>query len=140
MKYVLILITVLFFSCNNGDKIPDVSNIKIDLQTQRFEKSLFAIDSANFSDNFNKVIAAYPSFGENFISTILGADPKWSEDSVAAYVKLFIQLHHSVYDTSTLVFKDFTSYENEIKKGLQFVNYYFLTIKYPIKLSLTLAH
>ena len=38
------LSAVLLFSCNKSDKIPDVSNIKIEITTERFEKDLFNLD------------------------------------------------------------------------------------------------
>ena len=127
----LFIICSLLFSCNNAEKTPDVSDIKIQLTTQHFEKELFTLDTANFSANLEKLIARYPSFGENFLSTILGADPKWTSDSVASYVKGFAVAYKNIYDTATVVFKDFTPYENEIKKGLQFVKHYFPNYKIP---------
>ncbi len=136
MRIVTILccLSVFFASCNNGEKTPDVSDMKIQLTTQHFEKELFALDTANFSANLEKLIAKYPSFGENFLSTVLGTDPKWTADSVAAYVKGFADAYKNIYDTATLVFKDFTPYENEIKKGLQFVKHYFPNYKIPDKI------
>jgi hypothetical protein len=135
MKYIFsILVFAILFSCNSGEKIPDVSGVKINVTTQRFEKDLFTVDTVNFTANLDQLIAKYPSFGENFSSTILGADPKWNNDSIAAYIKLFIDLHKPVYDTSALVFNNFSSYETEIKKGLQFVKYYFPNYKVPGKI------
>ena len=130
----LFIICSLLFSCNNAEKIPDVSDIKIQLSTQHFEKELFSLDTTNFSANLEKLIAGYPSFGENFLSTVLGIDPKWTSDSAASYVKGFIKAYKTIYDTSSLVYKDFTVYESEIKKGLQFVKYYFPNYKIPEKI------
>lgn len=132
MRLVLCLLAVSFFgSCNNKNKTPDVSAIKIGLNTQRFERELFSLDTVQFASKLDQLIAKYPSFGENFLNTILSTDPKWSADSVAGYVSGFISSYKSVYDTSQKVFKDFTPYENEIKNALQFVNYYFPQYKYP---------
>lgn len=130
----LLIISNLLFSCNSGDKTPDVSNIKVQLSTQRFEKELFGLDSTAYAANLEKLIARYPSFGENFLSTVLGADPQWNSDSVALYVKGFTQAYQKVYDTASMVFKDFGAYEAEIKKGLQFVKYYFPAYKIPDKI------
>jgi hypothetical protein len=130
MKYFFsILAFVVLFSCKNNDKTPDVSNIKIDLTTMRFEKDLFTLDTANFTQHLDILLAKYPSFGENFLATILNVDPKWSADSTAGYVLGFISAYRQVYDTAQLVFKDFTPYEKEIKEGLQFVRYYFPNYK-----------
>ncbi len=135
MKYFLpfLALTVLV-SCNSSEKTPDVSNIKIELSTQRFEQELFTLDTVNYTAKLDQLIAKYPSFGENYLSTVLGTDPKWSNDSIAAYVKGFVQSYKSLYDTSQILFKDFTAYENQIKKGLQFVKYYFPNYKIPTKI------
>ena len=64
------------FSCNGNNEIPDVSSVKIQLNTRRFEQQFFALDTNNIMPQLDKLIAGYPSFGENFMGTILGIDPK----------------------------------------------------------------
>ena len=129
--FVFLITAGLFFSCTNGDKIPDVSNIKIELNSMRFEQELFKLDTTNFTQNLDILLAKYPSFGENFLATILNCDPKWPADSSANYVHGFIQAYKKLYDTAQIVFKDFTPYEKEIKQGLQYVKYYFPDYKIP---------
>lgn len=125
-----IITTVVLFSCtNNSNNSPDVSNIKIELKTMRFEQGLFTMDTINFTQNLDKLIAEYPSFGENFLATILNSDPKWSTDSTAAYVHGFITAYKPVYDSASAVFKDFSKYENEIEQALKYVKYYFPNFK-----------
>ncbi len=126
MKYILLVLTsMLLFSCNSKDDTPDVSKIKVELTTMRFEQDLFTLDTTNFTQNLDIVLAKYPSFGENFLATILNTDPTWSADSAADYVQGFVTAYKQVYDTSKRVFKDFTPYEEEIKQGLQFLKHYF---------------
>lgn len=130
MRLVFVfLISVLFISCSNNDGNPEVSNIKIELQTMRFEQDLFTLDTSNFTANLDKLIARYPAFGENFVSTILNSDPAWSADSAADYVHGFITAYKTVFDTAQKVFSDFSKYEKEIKQGLQYVKYYFPSFK-----------
>jgi hypothetical protein len=130
MKYIFsILASILLFSCNSSDNTPDVSGIKVELNTRRFEQELFKLDTANFTTNFDQLLAKYPSFGENYLSTILNADPKWPADSAADYVIGFITAYKPVYDSAQKVFKDFTPYEKEIKQALQFVKHYFPAYK-----------
>ncbi len=135
MRKVLITIiaALLLTQCNNN-KTPDTSNIKLDITTKRFEKDLFILDSTNFSVSLDKLIAQYPSFGENYISTILGADPKWSADTTSEYVKGFIETYKKVYDTSLIVFSDFKPYEKNIKQSLKLAKYYFPQYKVPQKI------
>lgn len=126
-----LLLAVVLLSCNNNNKIPDVSAIKIDLSTSRFEKELFALDTNNLGNLLPQLLNKYPSFGQNFLSTILTTDPRWPQDSVTAYVKSFISSYRPVYDTAEKVFADFSDYEKELKSGLQFLQYYFPQYKVP---------
>jgi len=135
MKYIFSVLSFLvLFSCNNADKTPDVSNIKVELTSLRFEQDLFNIDSSNYTTNLDQLLSKYPGFGENFLATILNTDPKWSADSAAGYVHGFTTAYRNIYDTAEIVFKDFTPYEKEIKQGLQFVKYYFPNYKLPTKI------
>jgi len=127
--FVFLITCSLLFSCNSSDKTPDVSDIKIELNTQRFEQELFKMDTVNFTTNFDQLLAKYPSFGENYLSTVLNADPKWSADSAANYVLGFMAAYKPVYDSAQKVFKDFAPYEKEIRQALQFVKHYFPAYK-----------
>lgn len=133
-KFLLSILVLFLAACNNSEKIPDVSGIKIELTTERFERDLFNLDTTGFTEKLDQLQAKYPSFGENFISSILGADPRWKADSIAAYVKSFVRSFRNVYDSTQVMFKDFTPYENDIRKGLQFVNFYFPDFKIPKKI------
>ena len=129
-----LIIIIGLISCNTKSNIPDVSAVKVELNTKRFEQQFFAIDTNNIIPQLDKLIAAYPSFGENFMGTILGIDPKWQADTTAIYIKQFMAYSRNIFDTSQKYFKDFTPYENEIKKGLQFVKYYYPQYKIPTKI------
>ncbi len=131
---ISLAIVTVFFSCNNSDGTPDVSNIEIKLNTKRFDKELFSLDSNQMVLQLDPLIAKYPSFGENFLISILGADPKWNTDTTANYVKEFIAAYRHIYDTSEKIFSDFSPYENEIKSSLQFLKYYFPIYKTPEKI------
>ena len=131
---ISLAIVTVFFSCNNSDGTPDVSNIEIKLNTKRFDKELFSLDSNQMVLQLDPLIAKYPSFGENFLISILGADPKWNTDTTANYVKEFIAAYRPIYDTAEKIFSDFSPYENEIKSSLQFLKYYFPIYKTPEKI------
>ncbi|MEO6548396.1 MAG: hypothetical protein ABIN94_10365 [Ferruginibacter sp.] len=126
-----ILFSILLISCNNQDKIPDVSGIKINLSTDRFEKDLFDTTSKSLFSYISKLQAKEPSFTTTFLTTILNVDPLWTADTAAAYLNGFIKAYRPVYDSAEKIFNDFTPYEKEIKQGLQFVKYYFPKYKVP---------
>ena len=127
---ISLLLVTLCFSCRSK-KEPDVSGIDIELSTHRFEKDLFSLDTNNLAPQLDQLIARYPSFGENFLSTILNTDPKWPTDSATLYIKGFITAYRNVYDSAEKVFPDLAIYETDIKKALQLLKYYFPAYKSP---------
>jgi hypothetical protein len=129
--FTIVLLLPLLFSCH-GKNIPDVSGIPVTLTTLRFEKDLFACDSANIVNEMPGLEAKYPSFGRNFFYTVLSSDPRWANDSTTRYVGGFINSYRKdIYDSAEALFADFSKYQDEIKQGLQFVKYYFPDYKLP---------
>jgi hypothetical protein len=114
-----------------GPAAPDVSNIKIELHTKRFEKDFFAMDSTNIDAGIAKLMQDYPRFAPNFFSTILNVDPRWGGDTASAYVRSFLTAYRPVYDTSLKVFDNFSAEEKEITYTLQLVKYYFPSYAVP---------
>ena len=135
MRFLLmgILASLLLYSCGQGND-PDVSNIKVELTTQRFERDLFTADTNQLDAGLYKIISKYPSFGENFLTTILNVDPAWKGDTGINYVKGFISSYRPVFDSSQKVFADFSPYEKAIKKALQYTRYYFPHYKVPSRI------
>ena len=131
--FYLTAATLLFFSCKNND-IPDVSNIKVDLKVQRFEKDFFSIDSNNILSEMQRLRTNYPSFINDFTKQILGFDNTTPPDSLTKYIHLFIRDYRFVKDSADKIFRDFDPQEKEIKIGLQFVKYYFPEYKSPGKI------
>jgi hypothetical protein len=134
VSVIVILISTLLFSCNNNEKAPDVSNVKINLIVDRFERNLFDTTSKNLIAYINKIQKNDPSFTTSFLTNILNVDPTWPTDTAANYVNSFIKAYRPVFDSAEIIFKDFTPYEKEIKKGLQFVKHYFPDYRVPEKI------
>ena len=128
-----IALCATLFSCSTN-KIPDVSNIKIDLTTERFEKDFFDTTTNNLLVYLKQLNSHSPSFVDNYLTKILNVDPQWPADSAANYVNGFIKAYRPVYDSAEKIFKDFSPYQNEIKKGLQFAKYYYPKYNLPKKI------
>ncbi|MDB5201590.1 MAG: hypothetical protein JWQ27_999 [Ferruginibacter sp.] len=128
------LLLFCFLSCHNRDAAPDVDHIKTDLTTERFEQKLFALDTNQLATQLPGLLAADPAFAEIFMDHILNVDPKWPADSAMGYIRGFLTSHRAVYDSAQLLFKNFSPYEKQIKKGLQYVKYYFPAYKIPRRL------
>ena len=125
---------VFLFSCNNNDNNPDVSNIKINLKTERFEKKLFDTSASSLLSYLQRLESSDPSFTSTYLKKILNADPQWPAETTAVFVNGFVKAFRPVYDSAEKIFNDFSPYEKEISRGLQFVKYYFPQYKTPEKI------
>lgn len=136
MKKILIPLSCIIFclSCRNNSNIPDVSGIKVNLETKRYEQDFFSIDTMNVASSITILLKKYPHFTPDFVGNILGLDldslliPGNAQDSA---VRLFIHDYRRIKDSSDLIYKNFNKETDEIKKGLQFVKYYFPDYKLP---------
>ncbi len=120
---------LLLLACNNKKNIPDVSNIQVPFTTLRFEKDFFAIDTNHIETSLNSLQKQYGEFLNDFLYNILALPPM--PDSVVANVKLFLHDYYPRYQAAQQQFASFSEEEKKIKKGLQFVKYYFPKYNVP---------
>jgi hypothetical protein len=133
MKQKLLLIScVLFFaaSCKTKKYTPDVSDIHISLQTERFEKDFFAIDTLHMDASVASLTKKHPGFTQDFLFNILGT----SADSSGKDIRRFISSYQSMYQAADAKFKNIEPAEKEIKKSFQFIHHYFPSYRLPVKL------
>jgi hypothetical protein len=127
------IVALFFISCNNN-KAPDVSDIKLNITTERFEKKLFDTTSQSLTNYLQQLQNNGSSFTGIFLTQILGADPRWAADSTAQYVNGFVNSYRTIYNDAEKIYNDFSRYEAEVKKGMQYVKYYFPAYKVPGKI------
>jgi hypothetical protein len=141
MKYFFsILVVAILASCNSGEKIPDVSDIKVEITTKRFEKDFFTMDTSNMDASLTKLQNEYPEFFPDFLEGLLGIDSKMIQSGEANLaIKSFRNSYSQLYDSSKIVFSDFSNNVKEIKSGLQFVKYYFPSYKLPTQIVTFIA-
>lgn len=136
MKKLLALLcfSLFFVSCNSNKNIPDVSDIKVNLETKRYEQDFFSMDTMKVAASMSELLKKYPGFTPDFVGNILGLDmdslliPGNSQDSA---IRLFIHDYRPVKDSADLLYKNFDEETADIKKALQFVKYYFPEYKLP---------
>ncbi|HRN56114.1 MAG TPA: hypothetical protein PLL71_06665 [Agriterribacter sp.] len=132
--YTVIIATAGFTACTGNNKIPDVSNISVQLTVQRFEEDFFAIDTNNIAAGISRLQQQYPVFLPDFVQHILGLPPADEESRSDTAIKMFLRDYRLVKDTASRVFSNFIAIEDEVKKGLQFTKYYFPSYHAPEKL------
>ncbi len=130
---ILLIIASILFSCHNKN-IPDVSSIKINVETRRFEQDFFAMDTNKVAESLKTILQRYPDFLPQFTGNILGLDldsllvPNNLQDQA---LRMFIHDYMPIKDSSDLMYKNFSNQTAAIKKGMQFIKYYFPKYKLP---------
>src|SRR5476649_561620 len=132
MKFPFLVACALLFTlgCTQRKKIPDVSGIKISLQVERFEKDFFALDTLHTDIALTELNKKHPGFTQDFLFNILGTSP----DSAKKQVPAFIKSYQSLDVLAEQKFKDISVVVQQVKRGFQFVHYYFPGYKLPEKL------
>jgi hypothetical protein len=128
-KLSFILLFAFFVSCNNRTNKPDVSDIKVDIQVDRFEKSFFAIDTNNIAGGLANLRNAYPKFYPTFMQDILQINPV--DTATHTIIKTIISSYRTLNDTIQDKYKNFDFLRNELTDDFKYVKYYFPNYKVP---------
>ncbi len=134
-RFIFFLLIILIISGCKSRNIPDVSNIKIDLQLQHFEKDFFSIDTNQTDKSLEQLHQKYPGFLQDFLFNILALPAQPDSSAVAAQqVKAFIRSYAPLKDSADKVFTNLNTTQEQVKRGLQFVKYYFPSYRLPTKM------
>ncbi len=131
-KLLPIFLLIGLAACNSTNNAPDVSHIKIDLKTERFEQDFFAIDSNNTKAGLAQLQQKYPAFLPLFVTHVLGLGPI-ADSNTLVYdgTKRFLHLNQVVYKQSQDLYKNFNSTAKELEDGFRYVKHYFPEYKVP---------
>ncbi len=126
----LLCLVLLLFSCQQKTEKPDTSGIKIDLETKRFEKDFFSLDTNNLEPGMQKLQVLYAEFLPDFIGKILGLQNVdtvlWNKNIIA-----FIRDYKPIYDSTLLLEKNLLQAEKELREAMKYVRHYFPAYPLP---------
>jgi len=125
-------LTLLLLAGCHHRNTPDVSGIDIQMDTVRFERSFFTLDTLYEDSSLESLNRRYPGFTADFLYRIMGANA--NPDSTLRDVRLFLSAYRSVYDSAMQQFPGIGEMTKQIKHGLQFVKYYFPAYALPHRL------
>jgi hypothetical protein len=134
-RFCLYLLVIILAGACKGRKVPDVSAIKVDLQLQRFDKDIFAIDTNDVGQSVQQLHQKYPGFLQDFIFNILALPPHPdSAQMVERQLVSFVSSYRPLKDSADLIFTNLDKTRDEVATGLRFVKHYFPGYKTPSKL------
>ena len=129
MSIVTIFLLTLW-SCESNDKvIPNVSNVKVNLNVRHFDQDLFAVDTNNYRVELTELEKSYPQFFPIFTGNILRMNMNDSTVDYQSNLKNFIAHPplRKLYDTCQIVYggQRFESIQEDLKQAFQFYKHYF---------------
>jgi len=126
------LVSILFLSSCKSRK-PDISNIKIDLKIERFEKDLISVNEANRDSAIHNLTHKYGDFFYFYFNDFRWnmqseADQSWKDSVVAYTADSTLRL---LYDSVEKRFSDFSPIENKLSTSLRYFRFYFPDVMIP---------
>jgi hypothetical protein len=125
---LLILLSSQACTPNKGKNIPDVSHIEVELEIQRFEKDLFALDTNQLAEELPGLREKYPQLTEFYFPILLGMqDTPLDSPEFPEKLKGFLSWPQAraLYDTCMQVYPDLTALKEKLEEGFRFFKYYF---------------
>ncbi len=138
MKNCTLLFLVVVFLCScSGPATPDVSDIKVNIQLERFDRDFFEVDTNNIAGALQNLKKQYPGFLPGFVENILGLpldSVMLNGGRASDAVRQFIRDYYPVKDSCEKIFGDFSKEKAEVVQALKYVKYYFPSYHLPEKL------
>jgi hypothetical protein len=128
--FLFTLTILLLSSCDDGKNKPDVSKIKVKLETVRFEKDFFQMDTADLDKSMQKLWGVHHIFMRDYIYKILALEntdtSKWG-----SVIKRFYADYKPIFDSTLLLDKEIDQAKQKLETSLRYVKYYFPHYKLP---------
>lgn len=124
------LFAILLLACNNSK--PDVSEIAVNVNINRFDKDLFSTDVNNLDSNLKDLSVKYGRYWLMYNKGVLRTGNP-SDKDFTDYIKKFIfdKNIREVYDTCSVVFENIEKEEKELEMAFRYAKYYFPTSEIP---------
>ncbi len=122
---------ILFNACRSGGgddsrPVPDVSKIKVNIQLDRFDLDLWAVDTNRLADGVAFLEKKYPDFAPVLFNQILKnpRDPKEKPEQILASLVLPPEMR-GLKDSVERAFGDFSKEKKELARLCQYYRHYF---------------
>lgn len=135
---ILIALCMSFFSCkNNTETQPDVSSVKVQLNTRRLDKELRALDTNHLADGLIHLQKQYPDFLNFYLDTLMGfningnyvAENRGISEGLHSF--LTFKDYSDLFDTVAKHYPNTIDVEKDLISGFQYLQHYYPAYKVP---------
>lgn len=125
----LLTLTILFFffnACQQGNPKPDISDITVELNFERFEQDLFKLDTSNLENTLEELHQQYPKYFPFYVEQLMRFG---AIDSGKSYQRTMIPFLKNndiqgLYDTATVKFPNLDELEEDLTTAFRYTKYY----------------
>lgn len=112
--------------CNHSSKTPDVSDIKVQLQIERFDQDLFAMDSTKVPEELPGLVEKYPNFTPLFIRQVMNLQSAADTPAVVyGEMRKFLAQNQVLKDSVFQKFSNLDGIQKELENDFRYVKYYY---------------
>lgn len=128
-------VAVLAACSGNSEKAPDVSDVKVALDTRRLDQDITAIDTNNIAAGLQNLQTKYPDFLPFFLDTLMGLGIQGNYNDTVQGIRLGMHsfLTHKDYrgllDTVAKHYPDTKEVDGWLQQGFQYHKHYFPNAK-----------
>jgi hypothetical protein len=128
------LLIVLLISCNNSNNKPNVSDIKIDLSIERFDKDFFSIDTNHLSQSLAELAKKYPSFLPLYSEFLSPINPMAKQEgkSYEEAVRVYYRTIKPLANTVETKYGNLDKVRDGLEQSFKYVKHYFPSFKVPV--------
>lgn len=134
MRLLTISFSVLLLTgCNSSGNKPDVSDIKVDVRIQRFDKDFFSMDTIHLTQSLNALNQKYPSFLPLYSEFLSPIDPMVRQEgrSYEEAVLIYYRTIRPLYETVQNKYSDLDKVRSGLEKSMKYVKYYYPSFQPP---------
>lgn len=120
--------SVFFYHCQSGEnkQVPDVSHIDVQVNLQRFDRDLFALDTNQMQEGLSRLSRQYPDFLPFFLTEIAHDQSNPNETPLDAITGFATASQvRRLNDSCQAAFPDLTRLTQELGQLLRYYRYYF---------------
>ncbi len=126
---------LLFANCKTERSRPDISDIQLTTQIERFEVDLFSIDTTQLSSELATLRAKYPDFFALYVEQVMQFAKASDTNTYEKQLRLFTTNKDMrfLYDTTMLCYPNLKKQAQELNQAFKYFKYYFPNKQVPEK-------